>query len=165
MNNLDWSLFITFCCLQVFNVILQTAKSIITIKCRPLAAAAANAAAYGLYAVVLVYMVCDLPLILKVIVAAATNFVGVLIVKQIETKARKDKLWKLEATVRQATAEELKTILHTNRIPYSTTEVVGADDKKYILFFIFCKSKAESSEAIRCLRKVDAKFFIGEDAG
>ena len=72
-NTLLW----VFIGLNVANVIIQTIKSIATIKCKPMSAAVINAVAYGLYTVVLVYMVCDLPLWAKVVVVGGANLVGV----------------------------------------------------------------------------------------
>ena len=95
-------LLITFIVLNIVNVIIQTVKSIATIKCGKCWAAAVNAIAYGLYTVVVVYTVCDLPLCLKVTIVALCNLVGVFTVKFIEEKSRKDKLWKVEATIPRA---------------------------------------------------------------
>ena len=92
------NLFVLFIILQISNVIMQTIKSIATVKCGKTVAAAVNAITFGLYTIVLVYMNCDLSLWEKVIITAATNFVGVWIVKWIEEKMRKDKLWLVQAT-------------------------------------------------------------------
>ena len=96
---MNWELFWIFVILNVVNVIIQTIKSIATIKCGKLSAAVINAVAYGLYTIVVVYMVCDLPLWLKATVIAVANLIGVYAVKLIEEKKRKDKLWKVEAQV------------------------------------------------------------------
>ena len=89
------NLFVLFIILNIFNVVIQTAKSIITIKCGKAAAALANAVAYGFYTVVVIYMVSDLPLTYKVCVTAICNLIGVYIVKFGEEIFRKDKLWKI----------------------------------------------------------------------
>ena len=81
------------------NVIIQTVKSICTIKCGKTVAAIVNAVAYGLYTYIIVLTNCDLPLLAKCLIVASANFVGVWVVKFFEEKARKDKLWKIEATV------------------------------------------------------------------
>ena len=91
-------LFITFVILNIVNVIIQTIKSLATVKCGKTVASIVNAVAYGLYTVVVVYTVCDLPLWLKVVVVGVANLIGVYVVKLIEEKSRKDKLWKIEAT-------------------------------------------------------------------
>ena len=77
-----------FIILNVFNVIIQTIKSIVTIKCGKSVAAVVNAVAYGLYTVVTVYMLCELSLWVKALVVALCNLVGVYVVKLIEEKSR-----------------------------------------------------------------------------
>ena len=96
---MDTKLLIVFIVLNIFNVIIQTVKSIATVKCGKGAAALINAVAYGLYTIVTVYLLCDLDLWLKAVIVAVCNLIGVYVVKLLEEKARKDKLWKVEATV------------------------------------------------------------------
>lgn len=93
------NLLLLFILLNIANVVLQTAKSICTVKCGKTVAAIANAVAYGLYTVVIVYTVCDLSLWLKIIVVALANFVGVYVVKAVEQKMEKEKLWKIEMAI------------------------------------------------------------------
>mgnify|MGYP006923286367 CR=1 FL=1 len=78
-----------FIVMNVLNVIIQTIKSIATIKCGKTAAAAINALAYGLYTYIIVLTNCDLPLLAKCLIVAGANFVGVWVVKYFEEKARK----------------------------------------------------------------------------
>ena len=105
------NLLLTFIILNILNVIIQTVKSIATIKCGKGAAALVNAVAYGLYTVVTVYMMCELDLWLKALIVALANLVGVYVVKLLEEKSRKDKLWKVEATVLRGWTKELHRAL------------------------------------------------------
>ena len=57
-------LIVIFILLNIANVIIQTVKSIATIKCGKGLASVINAIAYGLYTVVVVYMVCVVVVIL-----------------------------------------------------------------------------------------------------
>ena len=100
-------LLILFIVLNIVNVIIQTVKSLATVKCGKTVAAIVNAVAYGLYTYVIVLTVCDLPLWLKVVVVGACNLVGVFCVKWGEEKARKDKLWEVRATVYESYTESL----------------------------------------------------------
>ena len=77
-------LLILFIVLNAINVVIQTIKSLCTINCGKTVAALVNALAYGFYTVVVVYMVCDLPLLWKVLIVGACNFVGVFLVKRSE---------------------------------------------------------------------------------
>ena len=96
---MNYELLITFTALNVINVIIQTVKSIATVKCSKVAASVVNAIAYGLYTIVVVYTMADLPLIMKAGIVALCNLIGVFIVKLVEEKARKDKMWKIEMAI------------------------------------------------------------------
>ena len=115
---MDYELLIVFIVLNIVNVIIQTVKSIATIKCGKGMASVVNAIAYGLYTVVVVYTVCDLPLWLKVVVVGLCNLVGVFCVKWGEEKARKDKLWEVRATVYEPYTESLHHDLENADIPH-----------------------------------------------
>ena len=78
---MDIKLLITFIILNIFNVIIQTVKSIATVKCGKSVASVVNAIAYGLYTIVTVYMLCDLDLWLKALIVALCNLVGVFVVQ------------------------------------------------------------------------------------
>ena len=126
-------LLIIFIALNIVNVILQTVKSLATVKCGKVAAAIVNAVAYGLYTIVLVYTMCDLPLMWKASIVALCNFIGVYVVKLIEEKARKDKLWKVEATIQNLIyfTDYIKAECEKNKIPYSILNVENVD---YVVF-------------------------------
>lgn len=155
---MDSKLLILFIVLNVVNVIIQTVKSIATIKCGKTVAALVNATAYGLYTVVVVYTVCELPLWLKVVVVGGANLVGVYLVKLFEEKGRKDKLWKVEATVLRGWTKELHNVLVEAEIPHNYLENVG----KYTLFNLYCATQAQSAKAKAIMTKYDAKYFVSE---
>ena len=113
------NLLLLFILLNVANVVLQTAKSICTVKCGKTVAALTNAITYGLYTVVIVYTVCDLSLWLKIIVVALANFVGVYVVKAVEQKMEKEKLWKIEMAIPIANhdAQDIHHTLELREIP------------------------------------------------
>lgn len=93
------NLLITFILLNIANVIIQTVKSIATIKCGKMVAAIVNAVAYGLYTWVIVMTNCELNLVIKCLIVAVANLIGVYVVKWFEEKGRKDKLLKVECTI------------------------------------------------------------------
>ena len=158
MRYVDTKLLITFIILNVVNVIIQTVKSIATVKCGKVAAAVVNAVAYGLYTVVLVYTVCELPLWLKVIVVAFCNLVGVFVVKLGEEKARKDKLWKVEATIPAEYTQDLHCTLTAEEIPNNYIVGVG----KYSVFNCYCATQKDSAKVKQILNAYDAKYFVSE---
>jgi hypothetical protein len=155
---MNWNLFWIFVVLNVINVIIQTVKSIATIKCKKLPAAIINAIAYGLYTIVLVYTVCDLDLWLKAVVVAVANLIGVYVVKLIEERNRKDKLWKVEATVLRGHTTALHCALVDAEISHNFLENVG----KWTLFNVYCENQAQSAKAKEILNRFNAKYFVSE---
>lgn len=155
---MNTQLLITFIIFNIINVIIQTVKSLATIKCGKTVAAVVNAVAYGLYTYIVVLTVCDLPLWLKVAVVGGANLIGVYVVKLIEEKSRKDKLWKVEATVLRGYTKSLHNNLVEAEISHNYLENVG----KYTLFNLYCATQKESAKAKEILDKYKAKYFVGE---
>lgn len=153
---MDMKLFWLFVTLNVVNVIIQTVKSIATIKCGKTMASIVNAVAYGLYTVVVVYTVCDLPLWLKVAVVGLANLVGVYIVKYIEEKGRKDKLWKIEVTIPAEYTEAVDFDLKS--VPHSYIEI----SPKHTLFNFYCATQKESIKVKDIVNQYGAKYFVSE---
>ena len=154
---MDTQLLIIFIILNILNVIIQTVKSIATVKCGKAVAALVNAAAYGLYTVVTVYMMCSLPLGWKAAIVALCNLIGVYVVKWAEDKARKDKLWKVEATVNPIHLDKLKNIFEKNGIPFSYIDV-----NKYVIFNLYCATQKDSLFVKSVLDQHNAKYFVSE---
>ena len=144
--------------LNIVNVLLQTVKSIATIKGGKMVSALCNAIAYGLYTVVVVYMMCELPLWLKATIIGLCNLIGVYIVKLLEEKARRDKLWKIEMTVRNERAEDLAEMLKVARISYNAVATSGLDT----VFNVYSKTQKESLAIKEMAKKFHAKYFVTE---
>ena len=155
---MEIKLLVLFIVMNVLNVIIQTIKSIATIKCGKVAAAIVNAVAYGLYTYIVVLTMCNLPLIWKCLIVALANFIGVWVVKYFEEKTRKDKLWKVEATVLRGYTELLHSALDRVEIPHNFLENVGP----YALFNIYCSTQEQSAKAKQVLAGFDAKYFVSE---
>ena len=162
MNWFEFSLsgfLAVFVVLNIVNVIIQTIKSIATIKCGAWAAAGINAVAYGLYTIVVVYMNADgLGLFWKAVIIGLANLIGVYVVKLVEAKNRKDKLWKVEATVLRGHTTALHCALVDAEISHNYLENVG----KFTLFNVYCETQADSVKAKAVLDKFGAKYFVSE---
>lgn len=152
------NLLLTFILLNILNVIIQTVKSICTVKCGKGVAAVVNALAYGLYTIVTIYMLCDLDLYVKAGIVALCNLVGVYVVKFIEEKSRKDKLWKVEMTVKNYNTEKLSNTLKELDIPFNYIEEVG----KYTIFNVYCATQKQSATVRKIGEECKAKFFVSE---
>lgn len=151
-------LLVIFIVFNALNVIIQTVKSLATIKCGKWISATINAIAYGLYTYIVVLTVCDLPLWQKMVIVAGCNFIGVFVVKWAEEKMRKDKLWKVEATVLRGWTQQLHRDLDQADIPHNYLENVG----KYTLFNLYCSTQKQSQKAKEIMAKYEAKYFVSE---
>ena len=151
-------LLVVFIVLNAINVIIQTIKSLCTINCGKTIAALVNALAYGFYTVVVIYMVCDLPLLWKVLIVGACNFIGVFLVKWVEEKARKDKLWKIEATIPTKYIEIVDYNLDNHFVPHSYVKL----SDKHTVFYCYCATQNDSKIVKKILDNYEAKFFVSE---
>lgn len=151
-------LLILFIVCNIINVIIQTIKSLATIKGSPMVAAIVNATAYGFYTYIIIITNYDLPIWQKMLIVALCNLIGVYIVKKIEEKSKKDKLWKIEATVKKE-IEWRKIInwLIQNDIPYNYINI-----DKYILINSYCATQEESKKVKEILNQYHAKYFVSE---
>lgn len=168
MANLDWfgfnlSAFLwVFIALNVVNVIIQTLKTIITINGTPLAAAVINSVTFAIYTVVVVFMNADgLGIIWKALIIGMVNFLGVYVVKWWEEKSRKEKLWKIEATIKaqghNAEYDDCVIALKMAGISFN-----WIDANKYIILNCYCETKKQSETVKKILTAYDAKYFVSE---
>ena len=155
---MNTNLLITFIILNIINVITQTIKSIATVKCGKGVAAIVNAVAFGLYTIVTVYMLCELPLMWKAGIVALCNLVGVFLVKWAEEKARKDKLWKVEFSVKETEVNGLAKYLEEFNISFNYIENIG----KYTIFNTYCATQRESAFVKELATRYNAKYFVTE---
>ena len=151
-------LLILFIVLNAINVVIQTIKSLCTINCGKTVAALVNALAYGFYTVVVIYMVCDLPLLWKVLIVGACNFIGVFLVKWVEEKARKDKLWKIEATIPTKYIETVDYNLDNHFVPHSYVKL----SDKHTVFYCYCATQNDSRIVKKILDNYEARYFVSE---
>ena len=139
------------------NVILSTIKSILTVKGGKFSASFINAITYGFYSYVIVLTSADgMPIWLKMAITTICNFVGVYLVKWIEEKARKDKLWKVELTVPTKYTNTIDFDLHD--VPHSYIEL----SDKHTLFNFYCATQKESAKVKAIANQYEAKYFVAE---
>lgn len=149
---------IVFIVLNVVNVILQTIKSIATVVCGKWIAAIVNAITFGFYTIVVVFMTADgLGLLWKALIIGVANLIGVYAVKYFEEKNRKDRLWKVESTVRFTQITILDRELKEAKIPHN---YITAGE--WGIFNCYCKTQKESLTVKEILAKYHAKYFVSE---
>ena len=140
------------------NVIISTIKSVMTIKGGKVAAAVWNALSYGLYSFIVIMTAnAEISTLEKVLVTIGCNLIGVYGVKLVEEKLRKDRLWKLEMTVRNGFAETMHHDLTLEGIP---NNYVNAG--KHTVFNCFCETKQDTEKVLRIAKAYDAKTFASE---
>ena len=155
---MDTKLLIIFIALNIINVIIQTVKSIATIKCGKTMAAIVNAIAYGFYTYIVILTMSDLPLFTKCIIVALCNLIGVYVVKLLEEKSRKDKLWLVKFTIPIHRAETAKELLDNKNIPYTYYDLT-----KYFVFDTFCDTQADTQKVLDICKICEGKAFATEN--
>ena len=152
------NLLVIFIIANILNVIIQTVKSLCTVKCGKTIASVVNAIAYGFYTYIIILTTCELPTFTKAIIVALCNLVGVYVVKYLEEKIRKDKLWKVELTVLKQHKNSLDTDLKILDIPHNYIDNIG----KYTVFNIYCATQKESKQVEELTKQYNAKFFVSQ---
>lgn len=141
--------------LSIINVIFSTIRSIVTIKGGKLAASLFSGGYFAFYNIMMIYTVADFSMWQKCLITFVCNVIGVYLVKLGEEKATKDKLWKIEITVKNCVVEELKEKLAEMSSHYVP---VG----KYTKFEIYCETKEESAKVKDIVKEYGAKYFVAE---
>lgn len=152
------NLLLTFIILNIVNVVLQTIKSLATVKCGKGVAAVVNALAYGLYTYVIIYTNADLPMFTKACVVAFTNLIGVYIVKSVEEKIRKDRIWKIDVTVNRVFENKMRNDLENEKISFNYRAI----DDAFNEFTIYSYSQEESLIAKEIIKRYGGKYFASE---
>lgn len=154
---MNWSLFLSFCFFNLLNVIIQTVKSIATIKCGKTMAAAVNALAYGLYTYIIILTNADLNLFIKMAVVAGANFIGVWCVKYFEEKGRKDKMWKVEMAIPNGKEVAAFEELDHAKIPFNWCNRGG-----WTIFNCYCMEQKDTAKVVEIAKTAGGKFSAYE---
>ena len=160
---------ILFVVLQLINVVLQTLKSIITVKGTTTQSALMNAIAYGVYTVIVVFTAGEFTgnyvadLIIKIAVTMGTNLIGVYISAWILNKFKKDKLWAITATIKfdKEAIGRLVVFLKENHISFN---MVDTWDKSETIFHIYSVGQEQSRLIKRNLDSEHAKYIAHEES-
>lgn len=153
MNNI-----LIFIGLTIINVTLSTIRSLCTIKGGKWLSATTNAVCYGFYPLIVMLTARDMvTIVANMIITAIVNFVCVWIIKLVEEKARKDKLWLVKITIPKENAEKAKYWLKTWEIPYSYVDI-----EKYVVFDTYCATQKDTELAIKVCNMFNGKKFATE---
>ena len=107
----------------------------------------------------LIYTVADFPMWEKCLITFVCNVVGVWVVKFVEERMTKDKLWRIELTVRNSQLKNIINFLNSTKIHYSTIEEVT---NKYTILNVYCATQKESLSIKELVTKFNVKYFVSE---
>ena len=155
----DMSLLALFVILTIVNVILNTARTIITVKGGMFWSSFIAALAFGFYTIVIIYTVCELPMWMKATVTALANFVGTYFVKWLEQKVRKDKLWMVDVVLTGNQIYAAKSYPDPWKIQYIEMPISNSDSSQ---FHIYSKTQDESRHIRDLLKTYKAKYIVVE---
>lgn len=146
-----------FAIATIINVILSTMRSLFTIKAGKLSASIMNAICYGFYTWVVVLTVSDISLWIKILITALANFVGVFIVKYIEEKSQKDKLWKIEMAIPKEEQNLVWQTLKVKEIPCNYNPAGS-----WVIFNCYCNTQKDTEICIHIAKSLGGKISAYE---
>lgn len=153
-------LFWQFVILNFINVLVNTARSLTTIKGGKWIASVMNAICYGYYTIIIVITATyDMPIVIKCVAVAFVNFVGVFTIKFCEEKIKKEKLWIYKAKgIDCTTTSVITTALDEMKIKYVTVTI----DNSFINLEIFSETQKESAMIKSILDNYAIKYYAVE---
>ena len=155
------TLFWQFVILNFINVLINTARSLTTVKGGKWIASLMNALCYGYYTIIIVITALyEIPLPLKIIAVAFVNFVGVFCIKLGEEKIQKERMWIFNATAKMSTKEILDVVA---LLKYAKVKVLymKVADELYTLQ-IFSNTQKESEMIKSVLANYSIKYYAVE---
>lgn len=144
---------IIFFLLSLMNVMLQTIKSITTIRAGKIVASVTNAIAFGFYTIVIKQLT-GFDMMTAVIITIVANLIGVYISITITEKLKKDQLWKITAIVNTPQDIEIMKIrLKYHNIGYTIEEL----NNNKIKFDIYSYTQKDTIQVKNILTQSNCK--------
>ncbi len=151
---------IIFIIATIVNVTLSTIRALCTIKGGKWLSATTNAVCYGFYPlIVMLTAKGTVDILINMLITAVVNFVCVWIIKLIEEKARKDKLWKVEMAIPYEQSEEVIEHLKSTGgwIPFNYNYL-----GKWCIFNCYCATQDQTKFATDLAKKYNGKISAYE---
>lgn len=147
-----------FAIATVVNVILSTIRSLCTIKGGKWVSAISNAICYGFYPFIVMLTAKDtVSIIINMVITAIANFVCVWLIKYVEEKARKDKVWKVEIAVSKKYKDTILTILEIHSIPHNYLELGS-----WLVFNCYCNEQKDTTICVDIAKQFEGKYSAYE---
>ena len=145
-----------FAIATVVNVTLSTIRSLCTIKGGKWLSALTNALCYGFYPLIVMLTAKDSVTIwTNMAITAVANFICVWLIKFIEEKARKDKLWKVEIAVTKCYQKDVENNLLN--IPHNCI-----DTGSWVMFNCYCNRQSETAYVVDIAKRYNGKISAYE---
>lgn len=156
------TLFWQFVILNFVNVLINTARSLTTVKGGKWIASLMNALCYGYYTVIIVITATyEIPLTLKIIAVAIVNFIGVFTIKFCEEKLQKEKMWIYNATAKVCNNDLLKVVTLLKNADIKLVYTCLVENELYTLT-IFANNSKESEMVKSILENYNIKYYAVE---
>lgn len=148
-----------YCGLCLVNVVLQTVKSLCTVRCSRFVSACVNALAYGLYVYVIFYTNAEgLSLIGKAVITATANFIGVYIANILYDRIfKKEVRWKVEVSIPRDSVKYFEQKLDRYGLEWYTCGWTNS----WKAYAVFCPNK-ETSKRLNTILPPNSKYNIVE---
>ena len=152
---------IFFALITLANVIIQTVKSLFTIKGGKLSAATVNAIAFGFYTYIIFFTADDsISLWQKALITAICNLIGVFFVKFIEERLQKDRLWIFNCTAKVESADVIKITELLKSMDISLTYNQLKDDLYTLSIYSYTQNESEMIKSV--LKNYKIKYCVIE---
>ena len=149
---------IFFALMTIINVTLSTIRSLCTIKGGKWLSAITNAVCYGFYPlIVMLTAKGTVTILVNMIITAVANFVCVWLIKLVEEKARKDKMWKVEMAIPKEELELVKSALDRKCIPFNYVEVGS-----WVMFNCYCNEQKDTAVCVATAKNLGGRISAYE---
>ena len=145
-----------FAIATVVNVTLSTIRSLCTINGGKWLSAITNAVCYGFYPlIVMLTAKGTVGIIINMTITAIANFVCVWLIKLVEEKSRKDKMWKVEVAIPNKYGNALHFDLRG--LPHNYIEVGS-----WVMFNCYCMTQADTKMVVDLAKQYEGKISAYE---
>ena len=142
----------------VINVTLSTIRALCTIKGGKWLSASMNALCYGFYPLIVMLTAKDtVSIVVNMLITALANFVCVWLIKLVEEKSRKSKMWKVEMAIPKEELNLVVQMLERKNIPFNYVEVGS-----WIMFNCYCNEQADTSICVGVAKNLGGKISAYE---
>ena len=140
----------------IINIILSTIRSLCTIKGGKMISAVTNAVCYGFYPLIVMLTAKDtVSIVTNMVITAIANFVCVYVIKLVEEKARKDKMWKVEVAIPNKYGNALHFDLRG--LPHNYIEVGS-----WTMFNCYCMTQDDTKMVVDLAKQYEGKISAYE---